>query len=51
MCSYTSGCSAVTVTKNGDNMYECFRKSDVDPSSCDHGTTYDTYIHDGTFYI
>jgi len=49
-CSETAGCDAVTVEKSGD-LYNCFRKGYTQIALCDHGTTFDTYIHAGAFSV
>jgi hypothetical protein len=42
-CRELDGCTAITVTRNPNGQYACFRKADVVPSQCDSGTGFDTY--------
>ena len=43
-CLELPQCTAITVRKNAQGLYECFRKADISLEHCDSGTVFDTYV-------
>ena len=44
-CLATAGCGGITVQASGSaGLFRCFRKKDIDLSSCDVGTSFSTFV-------
>lgn len=44
-CLELDECTAVTTSDASGNLVNCYRKSNVEPDSCDQGTSFNTYLH------